>query len=655
MCGGDLYRGGVPMSGAFMLEQVLKQRTGVFAILHRPDANGTDCLDILFGETSTPAKLADIVLPDRIRQNGTAEHQALVLIPHQQITERGFAAIEDGSPLIAMSVTGQGQVSLSEALRLLPDEPIALADVGFDIEDDAYADIVRAVQRDEIGTGEGSNFVIKRSFVATITNYSIKSELSLFRRLLMREAGAYWTFLIHTGSRTFVGATPERHVSLHDGSAVMNPISGTYRYPPSGPDMTEILDFLANRKESDELYMVLDEELKMMAQVCDGGGRVVGPHLREMARLAHTEYYIEGRSNLDPREILRQTMFAPTVIGSPLENACRVIARYEPCGRGYYGGVAALIGRDADGAHAMDSAILIRTADISGSDCGNCGQLEVGVGATLVRHSEALDEVAETHTKVAGVLAALSGSVLSKNAVAPLMAGAHPSVQGALRRRNDKIASFWLMDTDTRLKPQSALLGRRALIIDAEDTFTAMLVHQLSAIGLAVEVARFDEPYRLEDHDLVVLGPGPGDPRDTSDPRLAHMSLVIDRLLAWRMPFLAVCLSHQLLSRRLGLELVRRDVPNQGIQREINLFGAQTRVGFYNSFVSLSHADKLECPGVGSVRISRDSGSGEVYAMVGPHFSSVQFHIESILTQDGMQIFSDLLTPLVPAREELVA
>ena len=42
--------------------------------------------------------------------------------------------------------------------------------------------------------------------------------------------------------------------------------------------------------------MVLDEELKMMARICDDGGRVVGPRLKEMARLAHTEYFIEGRS-----------------------------------------------------------------------------------------------------------------------------------------------------------------------------------------------------------------------------------------------------------------------------------------------------------------------------------------------------------------------
>ena len=79
--------------------------------------------------------------------------------------------------------------------------------------------------------------------------------------------GAHWTFLIHTGTRTLVGASPERHISLQGGTAVMNPISGTYRYPTSGPTLSGVLEFLGDRKETDELYMVLDEELKMMARI----------------------------------------------------------------------------------------------------------------------------------------------------------------------------------------------------------------------------------------------------------------------------------------------------------------------------------------------------------------------------------------------------
>lgn len=635
------------MNSTQLLEHVLGPNPGPFALLHRPESLGADRVEILLGQVSTPARLADIPLADipqaaRSGRPGGSRHEALVLVPHQQITERGFVAAADGSPLIAMSVTDQGQIATPDALRSLPDEPITLDGGHFDTEDEAYADTVRAVLDNEIGTGEGSNFVIKRSFVTTITGYSARSALSLFRRLLTRESGAYWTFMVHTGTRTFVGATPERHVSLRDGVAAMTPISGTYRYPPTGPVRSEVMEFLTDGKETDELYMVLDEELKMMARVCRGGGRVRGPFLREMSRLAHTEYVIEGRSDLDPRDILRETMFAPTVTGSPLENACRVIARYEPRGRGYYGGIAALIGRDADGARTLDSAILIRTADIRASDVDDSAHVEVGVGATLVRHSDADAEVAETRTKAAGVLAALGAA----NRLVE-----DPLIQKALGSRNETIARFWLSDAESRARPHPMLDGRRALIIDAEDTFSSMLAHQLSAIGLTVEIGSFDAVHRFDDHDLVVMGPGPGDPREADHRRMAHLTSAIEELLSRRIPFLAVCLSHQLLSRHLGLELRRRDVPNQGTQREIDLFGSRERVGFYNSYEARSRVDQLECPGVGEVKVSLDPRTGEVHALRGAHFGSVQFHLESVLTQDSERVLTELLVPLMEAAE----
>jgi phenazine biosynthesis protein phzE len=321
---------------------------------------------------SAYASLADIPLSDETAEAATPGHEVLVLVPYRQLAERGYAAPDDGEPLLAMSVTGHQRLPVSEVVARMPQTPVRLSNRRFDMGDEEYADLVRRIVAEEIGAGEGANFVIKRSLLVDIGDYSTRNALSLFRRLLTREQGAYWTFVIHTGGRTFVGASPERHISLSGGTAVMNPISGTYRYPPDGPTLTGVRDFLADRKETDELYMVLDEELKTMARICERGGRITGPHLREMSRLAHTEYFVEGRSDRDPRDVLRETMFAPTVTGSPVESAARVISRYEPGGRGYYSGVAALIGRDAGGARTLDSAILIRTADITPrAGCGS--------------------------------------------------------------------------------------------------------------------------------------------------------------------------------------------------------------------------------------------------------------------------------------------
>jgi phenazine biosynthesis protein phzE len=607
-----------------------------FALLHRPEAGGADRVDVLIGEPVATAVLADVPTSAGARMAGTgrAEHEALVVVPYRQITERGYAAADDGAPLITLSVRDQESLELREVLDRLPDLPIDVSDGRFDVDDAAYAQTVREILADEIGTGEGANFVIRRSFVADITGWSPATALTFFRRLLEGERGAYWTFVVHTGDRTFVGASPERHVSLHGGTAVMNPISGTYRYPSTGPTLEGVTAFLADPKEADELYMVVDEELKMMARICDGGGRVVGPYLKEMARLAHTEYFIEGHSTRDPREILRETLFAPTVTGSPLESAAKVIAKYEPQGRGYYSGVLALIGRDADGGPTMDSAIVIRTAEIS-----DTGRVTIGVGATLVRDSRPESEVAETRAKASGLLAALGGreSGLSR----------HPDVLAALDQRNRSISAYWLEEPGARDRKEPGLAGKRVLVVDAEDTFTGMLAHQLRSLGMEVTVRRFDQEYTFDGCDLVVLGPGPGDPRDTGHPKIAHLHGATRELLARGVPFLAVCLSHQVLSTILGLDLVRRERPNQGVQRKIDLFGRPEQVGFYNTFAAHSTTETVRPELVGApVGVSRDAVTGEVHGLRGPGFRSVQFHPESILTEDGVRIVRDLLAPL---------
>ena len=168
---------------------------------------------------------------------------------------------------------------------------------------------------------------------------------------------------------------------MSGGTVVMNPISGTYRYPAEGPTAEGCWTSSHDRKEIEELSMVVDEELKMMCTVGDMGGVVVGPRLKEMAHLAHTEYELRGRSSLDVREVLQETMFAATVTGSPVQNACRVIERYEPRrARLLRGRAGAARAGTPGGAQTLDSPILIRTADIAPD-----GRLRVPVGATLVR------------------------------------------------------------------------------------------------------------------------------------------------------------------------------------------------------------------------------------------------------------------------------
>ena len=174
---------------------------------------------------------------DTLAESMPDGQQVLAVIPYRQLRERGLACVDDGAPLLAMRVTEHAVVPLPDLLRRIPEVPVRLLDGHFDTDDDAYARTVRTIVTDEIGQGAGSNFVLRRSFSGRIAGYDLDAARTVFRRLCEQESGAYWTFLIHTGTRTFVGATPERHVTLDDGEVVMNPISGTYRYPADGPSL----------------------------------------------------------------------------------------------------------------------------------------------------------------------------------------------------------------------------------------------------------------------------------------------------------------------------------------------------------------------------------------------------------------------------------
>jgi phenazine biosynthesis protein phzE len=644
--------------------------TPPFALLRR---EGHARLELLRGEVTSVARLAD--LPDAPQ---------LALVPYRQLRERGDACHDDGAPLRTLLVRERTELEVDE----LPEAaPPRIRDGDFDVCDDAYALQVKAVLEEEIGRGEGANFVLRRSFVGYCDEVT-STALGAFRQLLAQERGAYWTFLVHTGDLVMVGATPERHVSVHDGVAVMNPISGTLRMPPAEATAEQVLAFLADPKERDELAMVVDEELKMLAEV-GGHGRVTGPFLKEMRNLAHTEYYIRARTDMDVRRVLRETMFAPTATGSPIRNAFRVIQRHETGGRGYYSGVAALIGTDSNGRQSMDASLLLRVAYLDPAD----GSVRIPVGATLVRGSDPYEEVRETRAKAAGVLrafgvdAGLGGQVTTGagnavtgagNAVTSADAvtastqnvaiGAvtvtasaendalrrwadDPQVLATLAARNDALAPFWLQEheSDAFVVPQ--LRGRNVLIIDNEDAFTSMLTVQLRALGLAVTrtpfaavdgTAGYEECDGLDGFDLVVLGPGPGDPRDFGLPKVRVGRVLIQRLFAREQPVLGVCLGHQLLCAALGLTLFRRPEPNQGTQVEVDLFGRRELAGFYNSFAAL--APEIAVPGLEFATLP---GSREIVAMRGPTYGGVQFHAESVFSKDGLGILRREITRLL--------
>jgi len=147
----------------------------------------------------------------------------------------------------------------------------------------------------------------------------------------------------------------------------------------------------------------------------------------------------------------------------------------------------------------------------------------------------------------------------------------------------------------------------------------------------------------LDAADLVIVGPGPGDPRDGDDPKIATFRRAVERLLAREQPFLAVCLGHQVLCDRLGIPLAYKDIVFQGTQSAVGIAGREERVGFYNTFVAKVPEDGPP----GDFLLESDPETGDVHLVAGPTFRGVQFHAESILTENGFALLRSLLLELL--------
>ena len=610
-----------------------------WAIIRRSTRAGDrDTVGVVGGRRSVVESILDVPLAQGVPESGHIADR-LLAVPFRQVRERGFEAHDDETPLVVVDVETELEFSVAEVIDAIDDVPVEFSDRGgFETDDEDYGKLVSSIISDEIGQGEGANLVIGRHYRASLTDWGAATALTVFKRLLERERGSYWTFVFFTGDRYLIGASPERHVSIHGGDVRMNPISGTFRLPSDGgPGLKrQLLDFLADEKEIFELFMVVDEELKMMCDICNKGGQVLGPFLKPMSRLVHTEYLLAGRTTRDPREVLRDTMYAATVTGSPVENACRLIKKYEASGRGDYGAALAILGRDEDGGPVVDSPIVIRTADVDLD-----GRLTVTAGATLVRDSDPAYEVAETHAKAGGILSAFG---LVPAAPAPSVNLAElvndEDVLLALNARNRRLSSFWL--TDQRgTAPDPRLAGKSVVILDGEDDFVNMLRHVLGVFGMTSQVVRHEEYVAgcLDGFDLVIVGPGPGDPRDGADPKMANLRAAVAELMAAQRPFLAVCLGHQALCHHLGLDLAYKDIVFQGTQSPVRIEGRTERVGFYNTFVArVGESGTPE-----GVEVEADPATGDIHYVRGPHYRGIQFHAESILTEHGHDLLHDLV------------
>lgn len=184
----------------------------------------------------------------------------------------------------------------------------------------------------------------------------------------------------------------------------------------------------------------------------------------------------------------------------------------------------------------------------------------------------------------------------------------------------------------------------RATIVDAYDSFTHIIYQYLRQLDVETTVVRSGvrSPAELaqDEPDFIVLGPGPGHPLDSG-----HVEIV--RTLKHRVPLFGVCLGHQAIALAFGARIERAAHLMHGKTSVIAHDGSGAlqnqaqhfRATRYHSFiVTETPEDSLSV----TARATDDN-----YVMALRHrtlpIEGVQFHPESIATQNGLAIFQTFI------------
>jgi len=187
-------------------------------------------------------------------------------------------------------------------------------------------------------------------------------------------------------------------------------------------------------------------------------------------------------------------------------------------------------------------------------------------------------------------------------------------------------------------------------MIDNYDSFTFNLVHYFQALGQEVVVFRNDEISIEEIEALkpqyIVISPGPCDP-DT-----AGISLEVVDKFAGKVPLLGVCLGHQCIAQHFGATVEKAKKVMHGktskiIHNEQGLFSKLNQplqVTRYHSLI----VNKQSLPTDLNITAWSQNEQGDVDEIMALEhktlpISSVQFHPESILTEQGQNLLANFI------------
>ncbi len=184
------------------------------------------------------------------------------------------------------------------------------------------------------------------------------------------------------------------------------------------------------------------------------------------------------------------------------------------------------------------------------------------------------------------------------------------------------------------------------LMIDNYDSFTYNVVQYFGKLGADIKVFRNDkitiEEIEILKPEALVISPGPCTPKE------AGISVEAIRHFAGKIPILGICLGHQSIGFAFGAKIVRAKKLMHGKASDIVHNGEGIFKGLKNPFSAIRYhslvIDRKSLPPDFEITAESEDDK-EIMGIKHRNLPiyGVQFHPESILTEDGIKIIENFI------------
>ncbi len=262
------------------------------------------------------------------------------------------------------------------------------------MSDDEYVDLVKTCKK-HCQRGDVFQIVPSKRFSQSFSG----DEFNVYRSLRSVNPSPY-LFYFDYGNFKIFGSSPEAHLIVQDGKAEIHPIAGTFKRTGNDEQDAALAKKLSeDAKENSEHVMLVDLARNDLSR---NGSNVKVETYREVQFFSHVIHLVSKVTGVKHPEtstmrVVADTFPAGTLSGAPKHNAMKLLEKYEPINRDFYGGAIGFMDFNGNFNHA----IIIR------SFLSKNHELHYQAGAGVVSDSVPEKELEEVYNKLGALTKAL--------------------------------------------------------------------------------------------------------------------------------------------------------------------------------------------------------------------------------------------------------